>query len=191
MRRELIIIICVILAIGCKEAAIPKPRGFFRIDLPEKEYVTYSPSCSYQFEIPEYAMADQVGVDVKNHPCWVNISFPEFNAKIHISYHKIDGNLANLLEDTYNFAYKHVQKADAIDNVLIERKTDNVYGILYNIKGNVASAKQFFLTDSTKHYLRGALYFNEVPNKDSLAPVIDFIGKDIDRIIGSLKWKDQ
>lgn len=191
MKKGLIVLGIIVLLLGCKEAAIPKPRGYFRIGFPEKEYKVYSPNCPYKFEIPVYAKPEHNGIETKENPCWVNIAFPKFNAKIYISYIPVNENLAGLLEDTYNFAYKHVQKADAINNVSIERKADKVYGILYNIEGNVASSRQFFLTDSTHHYLRGALYFNEVPNKDSLSPVIDFISKDIDHIIESFKWKSQ
>ena len=70
-----------------------------------------------------------------------------------------------------------------------EDKEKSVYGVLYEIKGNAASSVQFYATDSTKHFLRGALYFNTVPNKDSLAPAIQFVEEDIIHLIETLSWK--
>lgn len=189
MRRFLLIIfLTVIVVISCSRNYTPKPRGFFRIDFPPKEYQIYDSVCPYTFEFPVYAkvISDR---EENSQPCWINMFFPQFNATIHISYLKLNDNLGKILEDTHNLAYKHAQMADGIDNILIKIPEHHVYGILYDIKGNTASSKQFFLTDSTKNYLRGALYFNEKPNKDSLAPVIDFIAKDIDRFITSFEWK--
>ena len=64
-----------------------------------------------------------------------------------------------------------------------------MHGILYDLKGNTASNVQFVLTDSTKHFFRGALYFNNVPNKDSIAPMSDYIREDIIHIMESFEWK--
>ena len=183
------IVLCISVTImfsGCKENYVPKPRGYFRIDFPEKTYQKYDSICSYVFEYPEYAVIEPENQDK---PCWINISFPKFNAKIHISYIPVKENLGVLLEDTYSLAYKHTQKADAISTIPVSIPEKNVYGLIYQIKGNAASSRQFYLTDSIRHYLRGALYFSEVPNKDSLAPVIDFISKDIDKMIESFHWK--
>ena len=122
---------------------------------------------------------------------WYNLTFPAFNARLHISYYPIRSreDFIQLAEDSRKLAFKHTVKATGIDEALITNKQDKVYGIYYTISGNTASANQFFLTDSTSHYLRAALYFNEKPQQDSIQPVIDFIKKDMDKMIKTFKWK--
>jgi gliding motility-associated lipoprotein GldD len=123
-------------------------------------------------------------------PFWVNIDFPQFNGKIHISYKPVNNNLTQYLEDARTFVLKHIPKADAIDDSLVYRPEDKVYGLVYYIDGmQAASSCQFFVTDSSTHFLRGALYFNVTPNNDSLAPVIGFIQEDIRHMIKTFKWK--
>ena len=97
--------------------------------------------------------------------------------------------MGHLINDAHTFVGKHVVKADAITQTRYEDSSSSVYGILFDIKGNTASSVQFFVTDSILHFLRGALYFNTEPNKDSLAPVIDFIREDIVHLIESMHWK--
>ncbi len=93
------------------------------------------------------------------------------------------------MEQTYTMNVKnHITKADAINEQVISNRENKVYGILYDLKGNTASAVQFYVTDSIKHYLRGSLYFATEPNPDSLAPVIDFFREDIIHLIETLKW---
>lgn len=174
---------------GQKSQTTPRPRGYFRIDMPEKNYQPLDINCSYTFEYPSYSkiVRDPGG---EGNKCWINIHYPQFNGDIHISYKHIQNNLKTYVEDARNLAYKHTIKAEAIQE---ERYTDNqrnVYGIFYNLKGNVASPAQFFITDSTEHFLRGSLYFRTEPNQDSLAPVIQFVKKDMRHLIETLKWKN-
>lgn len=178
-----------ILLLSCHRSYTPKPRGFFRIDFPERKYQVYQSNCPYSFEYPVYArvVPDK---ELNSEPCWINIEFPDYNGKIHISYKPIHGNLNLLLEDSYALAYKHTVKADAIEEHLISKPREKVYGILYDIEGNAASSVQFVLTDSTEHFLRGALYFRTTINKDSLAPVIKFFREDILHFIDTFKWTE-
>lgn len=173
---------------SCKKKNTPKPRGYFRIDLPEKKYQKYDSDCNYSFDYPVYATlyADSS----KNaEPCWLNMDFTKIGGRIHISYKNVDGNIGQILEDSRKLAYKHSIKADAIHEQMFIKPDKKVYGIVYEIDGNAASSVQFFVTDSIKHYVRGALYFNVEPNKDSLAPVIKFIKEDITVMIESFEWK--
>jgi gliding motility-associated lipoprotein GldD len=174
---------------SCGTPPAPKPRGYFRISLPEKKYTLFD-SCSlpYTFELPLYSEVRPAG-ESENEPNWTNLTFPRFKAKLHLSYKNIDNNLYQLLEDNRELAFKHTVKADAIKEKLFESPEKNVYGILFDIKGNTASPVQFFVTDSTKHFLRGSLYFHTVPNKDSIAPVLKFVRQDIIHLIETLKWK--
>lgn len=182
------LVLILIFIISCNQDYTPRPPGYMRIDFPEKEYVRYDTSCPYTFDIPVYAKINYK-LKFEAEPCWVNIDFPQFNGQIHISYKPVQNNLSEFLEDSRTFVYKHTVKADAIEEQLYLNEEKDVYGILYDIKGNAASSIQFILTDSTNHFLRGALYFNTKPNKDSLAPVISFIRQDIVRIMESLEWK--
>ena len=177
-----------LLSSSCKRKNTPRPHGYFRIDLPAKKYITYQGPCPFTFEYPVYA-AVKKDEEPGAGPCWLNIDFSRFHGKIHFTYKKISNNLGQMLEDTYSLAYKHTVKADAIQEHPYSNKNKHVYGILYDIQGNAASNVQFFLTDSTMHFVRGALYFNLVPEKDSLAPVIRFVKKDIIHLIETFSWK--
>jgi gliding motility-associated lipoprotein GldD len=108
---------------------------------------------------------------------------------LHLTYTALNSDLAKHIEESRRLAMKHIGKASKIDELLIERPSDRVYGILYDFQGETASDFQFFLTDSTDHFLRGALYFNVSPNKDSLAPVIEYVERDIRHLVGGLRWR--
>jgi len=181
-------IIGLIILGGCKRKYTPKPRGYFRIDFPEKKYQKLDSFYPYKFEYPKYVIITQDSSSVSE-KYWINIEYPDLNGKIHISYKAIDNNLNQILEDTRKLVYKHTIKADAINEKMFIKPEKKVYGILYEIEGNAASSMQFFLTDSINHYLRGALYFNTEPNKDSLSPVLDFVREDIIVLIESFEWK--
>jgi len=191
MNRPLLItVIIMLLSItGCKRNYTPKPAGYLRIDLPEKTYQVYDSICPFTFEYPLYG---KITVDTSRmaEPCWMNIEFPHFGGKIHISYKTVNNNVNTYIEDSRTLAYKHTVKADAISETLYAEKARKVYGLLYEIKGDAASNVQFYLTDSTRHFLRGSLYFNVQPNADSLAPVIDFLKEDIIHLVETLKWKN-
>lgn len=168
----------------------PKPRSYYRLSFPEKKYVKYDSVCPFTFEMPSYSQIDN-DKNYRAEPCWLNLNFPSFNGTLHLSYKAVNGNLKAYLEDTYTLASKHQIKASGIEEHLISRDSDKVYGLIYEIKGNAASSIQFFLTDSIHHFLRGALYFNAVPNNDSIAPVLEFVRKDIYQIIATFKWKNE
>lgn len=178
---------CALLLAGCGQTPVPKPAGYFRIDLPEKKYVQYETPCSYTIEYPEYARIN-LRPAAASDTCWMDIEFPSMKASLHLTYFDIRDNLATLTELTREMAYKHTIRAEAIEEKLWADDSLKVYGILYDLKGNTASAVQFFVTDSTSHYLRGSLYFMAQPNEDSLMPVIKFIREDIIHLIETLNW---
>jgi gliding motility-associated lipoprotein GldD len=170
------------------ETFSPRPRGYPRVTFPEKSYIVYDGDCPYMFEIPEYSY-----ISIDQHkgaePCWLNLNFPQFRATIHLSYKPVNNNIAQYLEDSHVFANKHQIKATGLEEIPILRDSAHVYGLIFDISGNTASNLQFYMTDSTQHFLRGALYFNCVPNVDSLKIVIDFIKKDVLHLIHSTRWK--
>lgn len=186
----LLIVLCLSLT-SCTQDYSPKPRGYFNIKFPDKRYQTYSSNCPYSFDYPVYAkVLPDTERDAK--PCWLDVTYPEFNGRIHLSYQPVRSQqqFNQLVEDARTFAFKHTVKATAIDEGVISFPDRKIYGTYYSISGNTASSIQFFLTDSTKNYLRGALYFNEQPRLDSIQPVLDFIKQDIDVMIKSLRWKN-
>jgi gliding motility-associated lipoprotein GldD len=191
---------------SCRERPVPKPHGFFRIAFPEKSYRMMDSIFPYRFEIPTYAKIIH-DPQSPGEPNWINIEVSDNKAEIHISYYKVESNrnsgstgftgshekskkLAQLIEDSRKFVYKHTIKADAINEQVFLNRGNNVFGTIYLIEGNAASPLQFYLTDSTANFLRGALYIREVPNIDSLKPVIEFLKVDIIRLIESTSWKN-
>ena len=179
---------------SCKDVEVPKPRGYFRIDLPKKEYRTYDKNSSetthtpFTFEYPVYGNLT-FEKDNGDDNGWFNIEFPSYKAKIYLTYKEINGDFDKLMEQTYTMNVKnHITKADAINEIIINNENAKVYGVLYDLKGNTASAVQFYITDSIYNYLRGSLYFSAEPNADSLLPVINFFREDIVHLIETLKW---
>jgi gliding motility-associated lipoprotein GldD len=175
---------------SCQSPYAPKPRGYFRIDLPEKNYRQSDTSYPYSFEYPQYAVVEE-SKHAQDEKYWIDIKFEPFDATVHMSYKNVDGNLITYLEDAYTLATKHIPKADAIYDSLIIERDRGIFGLMYQIEGSeVASPYQFLLTDSTSHFVRGALYFNTIPNNDSLQPVIKFLKQDIDHLINTFKWNE-
>ena len=190
MRNDVLIIpviLFLVVMLSCGGDYYPKPRGFFRIDLPEKTYRHFDAAYPYSFEYPEYAKLDTTLAK----PYWLNIHYPRFKGTIHLSYKPVNNNLNQYLEDTRTMVMKHIPKASSIENRQFVNEKNNVYGLTYDLSGpGTASPFQFYLTDSTDHFVRGALYFNMVPNNDSMAPVIEFIEGDIAHLMETLEWKE-
>lgn len=173
---------------ACDSEFTPKPKGYFRIDFPEKKYSSLETDCPFSFDIPQYCKAiPYKGSQEEN--CWMNLDFHNYNTKIHLSYFDLKNDLNKHLEDSRSLAYKHTVKADGIEETPFMNPIKKVYGLVYSISGNAASGLQFYVTDSTKHFIRGALYFNSSPNSDSTAPVLKFIKSDVTHLIESFEWK--
>ena len=188
----LVYVILIIFLTGCKDnddvVYSPKPKGYPRIFFPEKTYRMFDSICPYKFEIPNYSVITN---DKHNNaePCWYNLNFPKFNATLHLSYKEVNNNVSEYIEDSHNFAKRHQIKATGLDETVILKDSTKVFGLLFDISGNTASAVQFYVTDSSKHFLRGALYFNSVPNTDSLKIVVDYLRKDVLQLINTVSWK--
>lgn len=193
LKENLTLLLFALLISGCTEKYTPKPKGYFRISFPEKEYRALDNNqVPYKFQIPVYSEVKQVGGQEGGNYN-INISIPQNKADIHITYKTINNDggkqkLEYLLEDARTLAYKHTIKADAINEHIFINPGSNVYGTIYIIEGNVASPAQFFLTDSVQHFLRGSLYIRDVPNIDSLRPVIDFLKPDIIHLVETTSW---
>jgi len=189
-KLKLIVILFLLSFVSCNNDFQPKPRGFFRIELPEKSYQRFDlKEFPYQFEISKFSKPVIPGRNAEKF--WINIYYPKFNAQLHLSYKLIDNNLDTLLNDVHTMVNKHIPKATAINEQMYVNESKRVFGMAYEIKGSqAASAYQFYMTDSTQHFLRGALYFNFSPNNDSLKPVIEYLESDIQHLIETLSWTE-
>ncbi|MBS1916301.1 MAG: hypothetical protein JST87_08480 [Bacteroidetes bacterium] len=179
--------------ISCNSNYTPKPRGYFKIQFPKHEYQQFNqPGFPYSFEYPVYAniIHDTTFFEDKpENPYWINIDFPRFNARIYMSYKEIGKNsFDKLKDDAYKMSYKHTYKATSIEDSLMKTPW-GVTGVFFTVGGNAATAKQFFVSDSTKNFLRGALYFDTTPNEDSLGIVNQFLQDDMFHLINTLQWK--
>jgi hypothetical protein len=191
-------VLCLMIAAGmaaCNSVYTPKPKGYFKIDFPAHEYTLFDkPGYPYTFEYPVYAKVTRdstfFGEETEN-PYWINIDFPQFNGTIHVSYKEVGKtNMDKLLGDVFKMTYKHTSKASEIRDSIMQTPM-GINGIFFHVAGNTATAQQFFLTDSVKHFLRGALYFDATPNEDSLGVVNDFLKTDLRHLINTLQWKDK
>lgn len=195
-RYSIVIFFVTALLTACNsDYSTGKKKGYFKIDFPEKKYQLFDrPGYPYTFEYPVYAnvVKDSTFFDDKAGDWWVNIDIPRFAGRIHVSYKPVNAqnNFDSLVRDGFKLAYKqHVSMATGINDSLM-RTPNGVEGIYFSLGGNTATANQFFLTDSTHHFLRGALYFDAAPNADSLGIVNDFLKKDLLHLINTLRWKE-
>lgn len=175
---------------SCEKTYTPRPRGYFRIAEAEKNPRNIEAPCGFSFDIPEYSQLELVpgsGTDT----CWFNIKFRRYNARVHLTYFALDNNLDKLVEDAYQFAFQHEQKASAIGRSAYSSADNKSAGLIYDLSGNVASSVQFYVTDSSNHFLRGGLYFENFPNEDSLAPVLAYLRQDVVRMMESIEWKNK
>jgi gliding motility-associated lipoprotein GldD len=173
---------------ACDRSNTPKPTGYLRVDYPEKTYRLYDDQEFYQFEIPTYAVVE-IDRGRNSEAGWVNLQIPSLNGTIHLSYKPVKDNLVAYITDSRDLVYKHTVKAQGIEDTPFIHREEKRFGMVYDLKGDVASAVQFFVTDSTKHFLRGSLYLNCRPNRDSLNPVIEFLREDIMHMIETTEWK--
>ena len=194
MKCILAVAILALFAASCNSDYTQKPRGYYQIALPKKAYRLFNePGFPYSFEYPTYGtiVRDSLFFDQKaENNYWLNIDFPEFNGRVHLSYKAIGHHtFDSLVQDAFTLSYKqHTYKASAIENETFST-LNGVEGVYFTLKGNTATSNQFFATDSTRHFLRGALYFGATPNEDSLAPVNAFLREDLKHLIQTLRWK--
>lgn len=189
MKKGFLIFGLLVLLAACgNDAPVPKPIGYYRIDLPTPDYKEKDmPNCPFRFEISDYSRLEIF--EGGKHPCWFNIAYPALDAKLHMTYKPVNGNLREYLEEAHTLAFEHEVKANRISTRQIIKDSTEVYGLIYDLGGNVASPYQFYLTDSTRHFIRGSLYFMAHPNPDSLKPSLDYVKRDMDHFIESFRWE--
>lgn len=176
-----------VLVVGCAQDPVPKPRGYFRIDLPEQRYVPWTDSLTFQAEIPAYA---RVGIrKTKDEARWFDIRFKQQRATAHLTWSPVGDGLQGLIEDAHMFKSTHQAKAAKIRSERTLNDSARVYGNIFDIEGDVASPFVFYVTDSTDNFLYGSLYFDVRPNADSLAPVTERLRQDLRHMLATLRWR--
>lgn len=191
--NKVALLVAISIFFACNSDYTPKPRGYFNIHFPEKKYQVFDqPGYPYAFEYPVYGNVVKDSSffgEATENPWWINIEFPEFNGRIYVSYKDVSkNNFDKLIQDVYKMTNKHTTKAYSIED-LVFTNPNNVQGVFFNVGGNVATANQFFMTDLTKHFLRGALYFDATPNEDLLNTVNRFLIQDVRHLIKTFRWK--
>jgi len=174
----LLLIVC-----SCKDEVLPKPSSFLRLDYPEAKYVNFQNPCPFSFEMNEDAV-------IKGEKeCGFAITYPKMKATIYLTYKPVNNNIDKLLRDAQKLTYEHVIKADDILEQPYLNPENKVYGMFYQVNGNAATNSQFYVTDSTKHFITGSVYFYAKPNFDSIMPAASYIKNDMQRLMETLKWK--
>jgi gliding motility-associated lipoprotein GldD len=182
--RKIVAVIMLILVVSCKEEVLPKPKAYLSLTYAPATYKTITEKRPYTFLVSELATVKSE----KNN--WLKVQYPKLKASIDITYRPIEGNLKELLAESEKLVYKHAVKAEQIVPKDYTNGANKVYGSLYEITGNAASQIQFHVTDSTKNFIKGSLYFYTKPNYDSVLPAIAYIKKDIMKLMESLTWKN-
>ena len=186
--RVIIALVLCLGLVGCGQRFVPKPYGYFRVDLPEATYQAFRDS-DYPYAFDYSSLAEIRPKQEPGEVFWLDVYYPRFDARIHCSYKPVEKNLRELSQDAQDFVFKHAGKATAIPEQGFDNPEERVYGVFYELRGNTASPYQFYLTDSTTRFFRAAVYFNCPPNQDSLAPVISYLGHDVQHLIESFRWQ--
>lgn len=185
MRLILAFLVIAFLFVSCKDDPKPKPKGFLALEYPEAEYERVDIGCPYSFE--KNAIAD-ISPSRNRIPCWIQLDYDEMKGSIFITYQPVKNNLDSLLTDAQKLPLQHTIKADVIEGDVYSNNFNKTYGMFYQVDGNAASQAQFYLTDSTDHFLTGSVYFESLPNFDSIVPAAEYLKKDIRHLMESLKW---
>lgn len=190
MRKIVSILAVAALLVSCGKASAPKPYGYYRITVPDTAYVDFDksyPTYPYTFALSRNAVV-KPREDVSE-PYWINLVYPALDATVHCSYKPVQNNLRELTDDALEFVYRNASFANAIPEQDYMHPEARVYGVLFDLEGNTASSCQFFVTDSTNHFFRASVYCNCPPNADSLAPVYEYLRKDVVKMVESFEWK--
>lgn len=196
MRLISFVLITVFVVCSCNEIIpIPKPRMYPKVDFPARNISPFEKDyCHFTFEYPDYGevVKDEFFFEEEAlDPCWFDLDMKALNADLHCSYTPINkgqNNFDDLIKDAFRLVGEHNSKANFRRESLIENKEEKVHGLLFNIEGPVASPLQFYLTDSTNHFFRASLYFNDKVDPDSTKIILDFIAQDVEHMIETFRW---
>lgn len=174
---------CFLSFVSCKDETLPKPKAYLSLKYPKKEYRKLPLKRPFSFDVLQSTKI----IDEPNN--WLKIKYPDLKASIDITYRPVKNNMKELLSEAEKLVFKHAVKAEQIIPKDFTNYEKRVFGSLYEITGNAASHLQFHVTDSTKNFIKGSLYFYAKPNFDSILPAVAYIKKDILQLIESLEWE--
>lgn len=172
--------------LACEDAAKPKPKAYLALEYPEPSYDKISSNCPYTFQVNRNTI---VKPGKAGNPCWLDVEYPSMKGTIFITYQPVRNNLEKLLIDAQKLPLEHTIKADEIEGDTYINKKHKTYGTFYEVKGDAASQAQFYLTDSTDHFLTGSIYFRAKPNFDSIIPAAAYLKEDIRHLMETVEWK--
>lgn len=178
-----LIFITIFSFIACKEDATPKPSAQLRLEYKTPVYIPLESICDFGFDYNS-----ESNLTIKE-GCNLVLDYPKMKASVYISYKSINENIETLLRDAQKLTYEHVIKADDIIEQPFVNSKDKVFGMFYQVGGNAATNAQFYVTDSTKHFLTGSMYFYAKPNFDSIFPAAHYLKNDMQLIMETLYWK--
>lgn len=183
--RVVIALVVLLTLMSCGDDVLIKPKAELRLDYDKAVYSPYSNNCTYSF------YKNNIALITEKNNCGVNITYPQMKATLYLTYQEVnESNLDSLLRDAQKLTYDHSIKAESIPEQPFVNPDEDVYGMFYMINGNAATQAQFYATDSLKHFLTGALYFEAKPNFDSIYPAVVYLRNDIRRIMETLKWEE-
>tara|TARA_Y100000385_G_scaffold73508_1_gene74155 strand:+ start:1102 stop:1668 length:567 start_codon:yes stop_codon:yes gene_type:complete len=187
MKLYYYIFILMLFFMGCREAIVPKPNAFLSLKYPEAFYQKIALDQPFKFDKNKLAVVE--GIQYKESSQSLNLNYPLLKAKLYLSYHPLNENLARYVSETEFTTKNHAKVAHQVTEQKFENLRTNIFGKMYELTGPVASQCQFYVTDSTQHFLTGALYFKVKPNYDSILPAVRYLQKDMIRLVESLEWK--
>jgi gliding motility-associated lipoprotein GldD len=185
-RFFILVIICC--CFGCQQVEVPKPKAFLRLEYPNADYKNIETVLPFTFKKNKLSTIETV--EKNKQPVGLNLNYNALNATVYLTYGAVDNNLNKFISDAGSITQKHAQMAREVSERSFENEQTKVYGKLYELRGPVASQIQFHISDHKKHFLTGALYFNTRPNYDSILPAVDYVKKDIVKLMESLRWKN-
>ena len=187
MKSWRILVFFALFGTSCQDEVQPKPDAYLALEYPEAEYEVLKQNCPFLFEKNVLAEAESPRGD-KN--CWINLNYRGLNGTIFITYQPVENNLDSLLMDAQKLPLQHTIKADAIEGDIYTNPYHDTYGMFYEVSGDAASQAQFYLTDSLNHFLTGSIYFDALPNFDSILPAAAYLKKDIRHLMETVRWRE-
>ncbi|WP_320816218.1 gliding motility lipoprotein GldD [Flavobacterium sp.] len=168
---------------SCGDEPIPKPNCQLSLEYPSASYDKLASKCNFEFDVNTLSE-----VSFKEN-CALEVNYSKMKATLYLTYKPVDNNIEKLLRDAQKLTYEHVIKADDIIEQPFVNSDTKVYGMFYEVGGNAATNIQFYVTDSTKNFITGSLYFYSKPNFDSILPAANYIKADVRKIMETMKWK--
>jgi len=194
MNSKLTFFLLVVFSASCSSDYTPKPKGYFHIDLPEPVYIDLEDFSYFKFNTSNQALVEEMKIQPpamkERNGIGFNLNYPRLNAQIYCSYFRINkSDFPVYMEDIHQMVYVREKKAKGIKEIEYSYPEQKVFGVVYEIMGDAISPVQFVISDSISSFFRGALYFETSYNRDSIAPILAYINKDIKVIIESFQWK--